>query len=80
MFGWVLEFLESNPDWVNWIVFVLVFLESLVIVGLFTPATLIVPAIGALAARVGIGPLEICLYAASGMIVGDSISYLIGRH
>lgn len=79
MFESILEFLKSNNDWVNWTVFLLVFLESLVIVGLFTPATLIVPAIGALAFEVGIGPLEICLYAAAGMILGDSISYSIGR-
>ncbi|MEC9192828.1 MAG: DedA family protein, partial [Pseudomonadota bacterium] len=46
---------------------------------LFTPATLIVPGIGALAASVGIGPIEIFIYATLGMIVGDSISYLLGK-
>ena len=37
------------------------------------------PGIGALAASVGIGPLEIFIYATLGMIFGDSISYLLGK-
>ena len=64
----ILEFLSQNTDWINWAAFILVFMESLIIVGLFTPATLIVP-----------GPLEIFLYATLGMITGDSVSYLIGK-
>ena len=75
----ILEFLSQNTDWINWTAFILVFMESLIIVGLFTPATLIVPGIGVLAASVGIGPLEIFLYATLGMIIGDSVSYLIGK-
>ena len=78
-FSNTLEFLTNNPEWINWAAFTLVFLESLIIVGLFTPATLIVPGIGALAASVGIGPLEIFIYATLGMIFGDSISYLLGK-
>ena len=78
-FSNILEFLTNNPEWINWTAFTLVFLESLIIVGLFTPATLIVPGIGALAASVGIGPLEIFIYATLGMIFGDSISYLLGK-
>lgn len=78
-FSNILEFLTNNTEWINWAAFTLVFLESLIIVGLFTPATLIVPGIGALAASVGIGPIEIFIYATLGMIVGDSISYLLGK-
>ena len=78
-FDKILEFLSQNTDWINWAAFILVFMESLIIVGLFTPATLIVPGIGVLAASVGIGPLEIFLYATLGMITGDSVSYLIGK-
>ena len=78
-FSNILESLTNNTEWINWAAFTLVFLESLIIVGLFTPATLIVPGIGALAASVGIGPLEIFIYATLGMIFGDSISYLLGK-
>mgnify|MGYP001422957257 FL=1 len=75
----ILEFLENNPGWITWTMFILVLVESLVLVGLFTPATLIVPGIGALAASVNIHWSEILAYATLGMIIGDSISFLIGK-
>jgi len=78
MFDSVLSFLETNPDWVNWTIFALIFVESLFIAGLFTPATLIVPGVGALAATVGISPFEITFYATMGMVTGDSVSYGLG--
>ena len=77
MFDSILSFLETSPDWVNWTIFTLIFIESLFIAGLFTPALLIVPGIGALAARVGISPFEITFYATMGMIAGDSVSYVL---
>ena len=79
MFDSILLFLETNPEWVNWTIFVLIFIESLFIIGLFTPALLIIPGIGALAASVGISPFEITFYATMGMIVGDSTSFVLGR-
>ena len=57
-FSSILEFLEENPNWINSMMFLLVFIESLVILGLFTPATLIIPGIGALAASVNINPVS----------------------
>ena len=78
MFDSILSFLETNTDWVNWTIFALIFIESLFIAGLFTPATLIVPGVGALAATVGISPFEITFYATMGMVVGDSVSYGLG--
>lgn len=78
MFDFILSFIEANPDSVNWTIFALIFIESLFIAGLFTPATLIVPGVGALAATVGISPFEITFYATMGMVVGDSVSYGLG--
>ena len=74
----ILSFLETNPEWVNWTIFALIFIESLFIAGLFTPATLIVPGVGALAATVGISPFEITSYATMGMIAGDTVSFGLG--
>jgi membrane protein DedA with SNARE-associated domain len=78
MFDFILSFIEANPDSVNWTIFALIFIESLFIAGLFTPATLIVPGVGAIAATVGISPFEITFYATMGMVVGDSVSYGLG--
>ena len=59
-FGSILEFLQENPNWINLMMFLLVFVESLIILGLFTPATLIIPGIGALAAAsININPVVI---------------------
>jgi undecaprenyl-diphosphatase len=78
-FSSILEYLENNPGWITWTMFILVFVESLVIVGLFTPATLIVPGVAAIAASANINPLEILAYATLGMIIGDSVSFIIGK-
>ena len=78
-FSSILEFLEENPNWINIIMFLLVFIESLIILGLFTPATLIIPGIGALAASINISPFEIVFWASLGMIMGDTVSFLIGK-
>ena len=78
-FGSILEFLQENPNWINLMMFLLVFVESLIILGLFTPATLIIPGIGALAASININPVVIVFWASLGMIMGDTISFLIGK-
>ena len=75
----ILSFLEANTEWVNWTLFALIFIESLFIAGLFTPATLIVPSIGALAAALKMSAFEITFYATMGMIAGDSVSYGLGK-
>ena len=73
-----MEFLQANPAWITSAMFLLTFGESIVILGLFIPASLVMPGIGALAAAVGIGPVEIMFYASLGMIIGDTLSYAIG--
>ena len=73
-----MEFLQANPAWITSAMFLLTFGESIVILGLFIPASLVMPGIGALAAAVGIGPIEILFYASLGMIIGDTVSYVIG--
>ena len=74
----IMEFLQANPAWITSAMFLLTFGESIVILGLFIPASLVMPGIGALAAAVGIGPVEIMFYASLGMIIGDIVSYAIG--
>ena len=78
-FSSILEFLEENPNLINLMMFLLVFVESLIILGLFTPATLIIPGIGALAASINISPVVIVFWASLGMIMGDTVSFFIGK-
>ncbi len=74
--GWI----ASHPGWAGWLVFLIALGESLAIVGLFVPGAVLMFAVGAL---VGGGLLElwtVLAWAAAGAVVGDGISYWLGRH
>ena len=73
---WIL----ANPTWAGVAVFSISLSESLAVVGLFIPGLLAMGVIGGL---VSAGVLEIIptlLWAIGGAIVGDGISYYLGRH
>jgi len=75
MTGW----LTANPSWVAVAIFVVAFIECVAIVGIVVPGTVIMFAIAALAGS-GILPLsEVLLLGFLGGLVGDAVSYFIGR-
>jgi membrane protein DedA with SNARE-associated domain len=70
----------SNPTWAGVAIFAICVGESLAVVGLFIPGLIAMGIIGGL---VTTGVLQLAptlLWAISGAIVGDGISYWIGRH
>jgi membrane protein DedA with SNARE-associated domain len=72
-------FIENNQDWAGPVTAVLTMAESLVIVGLFVPATALLLITGGL---VGSGTLDgasILVWGMAGAIVGDALSYWLGR-
>ncbi|KPW17182.1 PAP2 superfamily protein/DedA family protein [Pseudomonas cannabina pv. alisalensis] len=75
MTGW----LTANPSWVAVAIFVVAFTECVAIVGIVVPGTVIMFAIAALAGS-GILPLsEVLLLGFLGGLLGDAVSYFIGR-
>lgn len=72
--------LSQNPHWAGLAVFVINISESLVVIGLFVPGTIVMFGIGALVALGAMGLWETLGWAVAGAIVGDGISFLIGRH
>ncbi|MEE4820895.1 bifunctional DedA family/phosphatase PAP2 family protein [Pseudomonas alliivorans] len=75
MTGW----LTANPSWVAVAIFVVAFIECVAIVGIVVPGTVIMFAIAALAGS-GILPLsEVLLLGFLGGLLGDAVSYFIGR-
>jgi membrane protein DedA with SNARE-associated domain len=75
----VLAFIKANQAWVAPAVFVVALLESLAFVSLLVPATAILAGLGVL---IGAGDLPFWtpfLAAIAGAILGDWISYEIGR-
>jgi membrane protein DedA with SNARE-associated domain/membrane-associated phospholipid phosphatase len=61
-------------------VFLVSFGESLALVGLIVPGTVIMFGIGAIIATGSLGLKPVLLLAAAGAVAGDGLSYWLGRH
>jgi len=75
----LLDWIAAHAAWAGPAVFMIALLESLALVGLVVPGAFMMFGVGAL---IGSGRLEfwpITLWAVAGAIVGDGLSYLLGR-
>lgn len=72
-------FITEHGVWAGPIVGLLAFGESLAFVGLLIPATALMIAVGGLIGAGTIDPLPVMLWAMGGAIIGDWISFSIGR-
>ncbi len=70
---------RDHRDWAVVIIGLSAFMESLFIVGLVFPATPIFLAIGGLLATDALDPVPLVASAVGGAILGDMVSYAIGR-
>jgi len=76
----IFNWLSDHPAWSGLFVFLIALTESLVIVGLIIPGTVLMFGIGTL---VGAGVLDVklvLLLAFAGAVLGDGISFWIGRN
>lgn len=71
--------LAANPGWVAGAIFMTALLESLAMAGLLVPGVAILFATSVLAGKAGIPVLEILAWGAAGAIVGDGLSFWLGR-
>src|SRR5918994_1457963 len=74
----LLDFTRAHQRWAPFIVGALAFAESLAVVSLLVPSTVLLLGIGALAGASGLEFWPIWLGAAAGAILGDWLSYAIG--
>ena len=74
----VLALVQDNEAWAAPIVFALAFGESLAIISLLLPATVILFGVGGLIGASGIGFWPIWVAAACGAVLGDWVSYWLG--
>ena len=74
-----LDFARDHVAWTACIVFALGFAESIALVSLFVPSTILFIAIGGLHSAAGGQFHLVWLAGAAGAAVGDGISYLAGR-
>ena len=76
----LLDWVALNQTWAGLAVFALSIAESLLIVGLFIPGTIVMFGVGALVATGVLNLWETLGWAALGAVVGDGISFWIGHH
>tara|TARA_B110000503_G_C7129673_1_gene406295 strand:+ start:59 stop:718 length:660 start_codon:yes stop_codon:yes gene_type:complete len=72
-------FIQTHQFWSGPIIFLLTFGESMLILGIMIPATAILLLTGGLVGSGILDPYTVLIWGIAGAVVGDSISYLIGR-
>jgi membrane protein DedA with SNARE-associated domain len=75
----VIAFARDHAAWIAPITFLITFAESLAIVSLFVPSTVMLLGIGALVAAGAIGFWEVFAAAVPGAILGNWLSYWVGK-
>ena len=73
------QFIETHRAWAAPLIGLLAFGESLVLVGLFIPATPMMILVGGLIGSGVLPPVPVLVYTIIGAILGDIVSYVLGR-
>lgn len=73
------EWLGRNPGWLAAALAGVAFIESLAVAGLVVPGVAMLFAVAALAGQTGMSLYEALAWAALGAILGDNISFWLGR-
>ncbi len=76
LFTW----LANHPATVGWAIFIVALTESLVIVGLIVPGAVLMLGIGALIGADIIAFPTAVVWAFTGAVIGDGVSFFIGRY
>lgn len=76
MEAWII----AHPHWSGFVVLAVALSESLAVIGLFIPGILAMSIIGGLVSAGTLDLVPTLLWAIVGAILGDGISYSIGRH
>lgn len=76
----LVEFVGAHRSWAPLVIAGLAFGESLAVVSLFVPATVLLLGVGALIDKLGLSFWPIWAGAAVGAALGDVLSYEVGRY
>lgn len=80
LLGHIFDWVSANPGWAYITVFLIAMGESLAIIGMAIPGVVSLMGAGALIAAGAIAFWPAFLSATAGAIVGDGLSYSLGRH
>lgn len=75
----VAAFVTEHQSWAGLILGALTFAESLVLIGAFVPATALMLLAGTLIGGGVLDPFEVLLWCTVGAVLGDAVSYALGR-
>lgn len=75
----IAEWLAANPAWIGAFIGLIAFLESLAVVGLLVPGAALLFMAGALVGGSGIAVWPMLIWAFVGAVLGDGLSYWLGR-
>lgn len=75
----ITDFIAQHQAWAGPVLGAVTFLESLVLIGAFVPATALMLLAGGLIASGALDPVTVLIWCASGAIGGDAVSYALGR-
>lgn len=73
------EFIARHSVWAGAVLGLVTLLESLVLIGAFVPATALMVMAGGLIATGVLDPVSVIIWCVTGAVIGDAISYEIGR-
>jgi len=76
----ILQAIQQNAEWAWLIVFVIAFVESAAVVGLFMPGWVLLVGIGTMIGADVLDFLPIVISAYLGAVIGEYLSYLLGYH
>ncbi|CAM4386684.1 MAG: hypothetical protein LEGION0398_MBIBDBAK_01131 [Legionellaceae bacterium] len=75
-----IDWMQMHPHLAGFVTFLISIAESLAVVGLLIPGTIVMGAIGSLVGSGVLPSLDVILWASAGAIVGDGLSYWLGYH
>jgi membrane protein DedA with SNARE-associated domain len=75
-----LAWVAAHPHWALLFVFLCCVGESIIVLGVLIPTTLVLLAAGALVGLASLGFWVVCAAAVAGAIAGDSINFWVGRY
>jgi len=73
------DFIREHSQWAGPILGLITFGESMVVIGAFFPATVLMVTAGGLAGAGIIDPVSVLLWCIGGAAAGDAVSYWLGR-
>lgn len=75
----LVSFIQNNQSWAGFVIFMMAFGESLFVLGIFIPATVLLFATGTLIATGILDAGPILFWGIIGAIAGDALSFWLGR-